>query len=122
MERKVPDRSHKGRRRPPCPSRTVVMLWWKKLKLSVSSTEARAEAIQNLAKSGDPGAMDLLIEALQDRDGQVPVKAAEALGRLRNPRAVPALVQAIKDSENYVRAAAADALAQIGDPAIASLV
>lgn len=98
------------------------MQWWKKLKLSVGTTEARAEAIEKLGRSGDPEAMDLLIEALQDRDGLVPVKAAEALGRMRNPRSVPALAQAIKDSENYVRSAAAEALAQIGEPAIASLV
>jgi HEAT repeat protein len=98
------------------------MLWWKKLKLSVGSTEARAEAIEKLAKSSDPEAMDLLIEALQDRDGQVPVKAAEALGRLRNPRSVPALVATLKAPEPYIRWAAAEALAKIGAPAIASVV
>ncbi len=98
------------------------MLWWKKLQISVGSPEARAAAIEKLAKSGDPNVIELLCEALQDRDGQVPIKAAEALGRLRNPRGVPALIIALKDKEGYISAAAGDALAEIGEPAIADLV
>jgi HEAT repeat protein len=98
------------------------MLWWKKLRLTVGGPEARLQAIEQLANSGDPAGIDVLIEALQDRDGQVPVRAAEALGRLRVVRAVPALMTALKDKEEYIRWAAADALAQLGEPAVEPLV
>jgi HEAT repeat protein len=98
------------------------MLWWKKLRLTVGGPEARLQAIEQLANSGDPAGIDVLIEALQDRDGQVPVRAAEALGRLRVFRAVPALMTALKDKEEYIRWAAADALAQIGEKAVEPLV
>src|SRR5262245_24516900 len=98
------------------------MLWWKKLQLSVGSAEARQEAIKKLATSGDPHAFDILLEAFQDRDGQVPIVAAEALGRLGNRRAVPVLIAALKDPADYIREAAALALGKLGGAAINPLV
>src|SRR5262245_29102964 len=98
------------------------MLLWKKLQLTVSSPEARLDAIRELATSKDPGAVDLLIEALKDRDGKVPVVAAQALAYLGNPKAVPALVALLRDKEEYLRVAASDALGKIGTPAISPVV
>lgn len=95
------------------------MMLWKKLQLTVSSTETRLEAVKQLAQSRDPGAVDLLIEALRDRDGQVPVAAALALGRLGNPRAVPALLALLRSGEEYLSGAAAAALADLGRTAVA---
>lgn len=98
------------------------MMLWKKLQLSVSSTEARLEAVRQLARSRDPGAVDVLIDALKDRDGQVPVAAAQALGCLGNPRAVPALVALLRIEEEYLNGAASEALVAIGHTAVASVV
>jgi HEAT repeat protein len=98
------------------------MLWWKKLQMSVGGLEARLEAIKKLGESNQPGAVDLLIEALQDRDGQVPMHAAQALGQLKNSRAIPALVTCLKDKEEYLRWAAAEALAKFGSLAVSPLV
>ncbi len=90
------------------------MLWWKKLQLAIGSQETKLEALRRLADAGGAGAVDVLIEALKDRDGKVPIVAAEALGRLGDPRAVPALVAALRDRDDYICWTAADALGQLG--------
>jgi HEAT repeat protein len=98
------------------------MLWWKKLQLAMGSQETKLDALRRLADSGAPGAVDILIEALQDRDGKVPIVAAEALGRLRDPRAVRPLMNALRDKDDYICWTAADALGQLGTPAVAPLI
>jgi len=98
------------------------MMLWNKLRLTVSSTEARVAAIQKVAATNDTSAVDWLLEAFHDRDGQVPVEAAAALGKLGSPRAVPVLIAAFKDRDDYIRWAAGDALARIGKPAVEPLI
>jgi HEAT repeat protein len=98
------------------------MLWLKKFQMSMGSPEARVQTLRKMAESGDPQVVDLLIEALKDRDGAVPVAAAECLGQLRNPKAIAGLMVNFADKEDYIRYAAADALVQIGEAAVAPLV
>jgi hypothetical protein len=98
------------------------MLWWKNLKLQMGTPEARIKALRELAASGNPQAVDILIEALKDRDLQVPLVAAEILGRLRVARAVPALAEALRAREDYISSAAAQALGNLGDAAFNTLL
>jgi HEAT repeat protein len=98
------------------------MLLWKKLQMSMSGPEARLDAIRQLSQSKDPAAVDILIEALKDRDGQVPVLACAALAHLGNPKAVPALAALLRDKDEYVRGPASEALADIGQPAVGAVV
>jgi phycocyanobilin lyase subunit alpha len=70
-----------------------------------------------------PGAIDLLIQALNDQDditsaGGYPLRrnAARALGKLADLRAVPALIQSLGCTDFYVREAAAQALEQLNQP------
>jgi HEAT repeat protein len=98
------------------------MLWWKKLKLAMGSQEKKLDMLQRLADSRDPGAVDVLIEALKDRDGKVPLVAAEGLGKLRDARAVPPLMVAFRDKDDYICWAAAEALGKIGGPAVDPLI
>jgi HEAT repeat protein len=98
------------------------MLLWKKLQLTMSGPEARLDAIRKLAHSNDPDAVDILIDALKDRDGQVPIMAAAALGHIGNARAVPGLVALLKGSEEYLRGPASEALGQLGQPAVGPVV
>ena len=101
--------------------RAMPMLLWQKLKLSVSSPEARAEAVKQLATSKDPNAVELLIEALKDRDGPASMYAAKALGQLGNPRAIPPLVALLRDRDSWMVGEASDALGKIGQAAVASV-
>ncbi len=65
-----------------------------------------------------PGAVDLLIDALNDRDFQIRVYAATALGQAGNKvPVVKPLLKALDDFTFHVRAAAAAALGRIpGQP------
>ncbi|MBN1139859.1 MAG: HEAT repeat domain-containing protein [Anaerolineae bacterium] len=64
----------------------------------------------------DPRAVEPLIQALRDGNGDVRGTAARALGALDDPKAVDPLSRALKDESWDVRAAAARALGEIDDP------
>ncbi len=67
-------------------------------------------------------AVDPLIQALHDGDGNQRWAAAIALGGIRDPRAVEPLILALADKYENVRAEAAAALVAIGEPAITPLI
>lgn len=76
----------------------------------------RRSAAHGLGYSRDPRVFDLLMEALQDPNGDVRCGAAHGLGELQDGRAADALITALgADSEKNVRYACARALSQIGD-------
>ena len=52
----------------PVRSEDSPMLLWKKLQMTMSGPEVRLDTIRQLAHSKDPGAVDILIEALKDLD------------------------------------------------------
>jgi HEAT repeat protein len=78
----------------------------------------RLESIDDLLADGSPQAVELLIDALNSRDGRMAAKAAAALGRLADPQALPALVRGLSDSRDFMRLACADALRQFGVEAL----
>ena len=64
-------------------------------------------------------AVEPLIKALQQGDGNLRWGAAVALGKVKDPDAVEPLIWALADKYENVRAEAAASLAAIGTPAIA---
>ena len=87
-------------------------------KLIEGSPIERNFAVQELAKLGDPRAIEPLVETmLSDTDSGVRQTAAIWLGKMGNPEAVPGLAQAVLTSADPVlRAHAADALGLIRHP------
>lgn len=63
---------------------------------------------------GSPHALDLLVPALQNRDGLIRAKACEALGQLRDKTAYFVLVRCLDDPINLVKEHALLALAELG--------
>ena len=60
-------------------------------------------------------AVDPLIQALTDNNGDIFRKrASEILSRIGKPAVIP-LIQALKDEDRYLRCGAADSLGKIGD-------
>ena len=91
-------------------------------KASDAEITALMEASNDLANTRDPTAVEPLIRALQDRDGDIRTTAASVLGEIGDARAVPHLTQALQDKDPRVRAAATDALGKIeGARAVESL-
>src|SRR6185503_1893875 len=79
------------------------------------STAERREAIDQLAEAGDLRAVEPVIAALKDQEGDVRASAANALGQLGDKRAVEPLILMLNDEVSFVRAAAARVLGQLGD-------
>ncbi|HII06056.1 MAG TPA: hypothetical protein HA349_01690 [Methanotrichaceae archaeon] len=76
----------------------------------------RADAAESLGKSGDPQAVDPLIEALKDEHPGVRANAAEALGAVGDPKAIDPLTEVVReDDDKSTRYYAARALGYIGD-------
>jgi HEAT repeat protein len=69
---------------------------------------------EEMISLGD-AAVEPLLHALGDPDGEVRRAAALALGRIGTRRAVEPLIRALQDDKMAVRWAAIDALGQIGD-------
>ncbi|MBP2133907.1 HEAT repeat protein [Methanomicrobium sp. W14] len=67
-----------------------------------------------LSKYNDEQSLILLIKLLEDNDGSVRQKAAEAAGNLRDRRLVPYIVKKLEDSDSYVRMEAVWALDKTG--------
>lgn len=68
-----------------------------------------------LAEIGNP-AVDLLIEATQNKDNYVRMNSAYALGLIGNEKAVPTLNKLLKDKDDTVRMDASGALRMIASP------
>ncbi len=76
----------------------------------------RHQAVVSLGKTGNPAAVEPLIDALRDSDYFVRSFAAIALGNLKDPRALDPLIQALTDEHQRVRRSAAEALGLIKNP------
>ncbi|MFA5579712.1 MAG: HEAT repeat domain-containing protein [Methanothrix sp.] len=85
-----------------------------------TAVEARDDLSTNNDMSdleiGESSEVNLLIEALMDRDWTVRLNAAQSLGEMGNAEAVNPLIYALGDDEWKVRRKAAWALGEIGDP------
>ena len=82
---------------------------------AITDAEKRLEVTEMLGQARSEQALELLIYALGDRDGDVRETAAYGLGKMGDMRAVEPLVKCLQDEEPWVRSSAADALAVIGD-------
>jgi HEAT repeat protein len=73
--------------------------------------EAAAKALEEIGKP----AVELLIDALKNKDAKIRQGAASTLGQIGDKRAVEAILTTLQDEDGAVRASAASALGQIGD-------
>jgi len=80
-------------------------------------------AFEKLVKIGRP-ALPQLVEALNDKNGNVRENAAELLRKIGDERDILAFIEALKGKGMFskVRSAAFDALAKIGEPAVPHLI
>jgi HEAT repeat protein len=81
----------------------------------VNDLYIRNAAARALGQVGDARAVQPLIVALNDCDGDVGRAAAEALGQVAGARAFEPLMAALRHGNWQVQAGAAKALGQIGD-------
>ena len=81
----------------------------------------KSRAAYALGLIGEP-AVEPLIFALREGDGNLRWGAAIALGKIRDPRAIDPLIRALADKYENVRAESAKSLAAIGKPALGQLV
>ena len=79
----------------------------------------RAAAIRALGRIGDPSALELVLDRLQDGSPAVRDEVAFALGLLGDPSGLRAVEILARDTDAGVRARAADALGMLADPASA---
>ena len=86
--------------------------------------DVRSNAVEALGQIRSKDAVPALIQALQDQDPEVHVRAASALVQIGTPKtlkalktAVPDLIQALQDRDKGVRADAASVLGMIGEGA-----
>jgi len=73
------------------------------------------EASNDLSDTRDLTAVEPLIQALKDKDGDIRTTVASVLGEIGDARAVPHLTQALQDKDHRVRSAATVALRKIED-------
>jgi HEAT repeat protein len=81
----------------------------------------KSHAALALGAIGEP-AVNPLIRALREGDGNLRWGAAIALGKIRDPRAIEPLIRALADKYENVRAESASSLAAIGKPASGPLL
>jgi HEAT repeat protein len=100
------------------------MLWLNKLTMKIGGVPARIKAIQQMAESNDPRAVEMIAkESEEDDSPEVQAVAAECLGKLKDCRALKTLGLMLKLGKPEVQVAAATAMKEIADPqAIPSLV
>ena len=67
-----------------------------------------------LGQSGDPQAVPLLVESLEDPDSEMRIYALLALGELGEPSAAGALAASLGDDDPGIRKTAAYALGELG--------
>lgn len=85
---------------------------------SGDSNEKRV-VIMELADLGDPAAIPMLADTLDEADADVRQQAARALGEYDGPEAAAALARALVDIDPGVAAAASESMAELKDPASA---
>ena len=81
----------------------------------------KSHAALALGTIGEP-AVNPLIRALHEGDGNLRWGAAIALGKIRDPRAIEPLIHALADKYENVRAESATSLAAMGKPALEPLL
>jgi HEAT repeat protein len=82
---------------------------------AVPHNRVRADALKNLAKTGDPKSAPLVLQAMEtDPSGYVRAVAAEAVGSFEDRRHVAPLRGALKDSDPRVSDAAVLSLRRLG--------
>ena len=82
--------------------------------LNDENNGVRSNSMISLVKIGKP-TVELLINALKDKEWQMRGHAAETLGEIGNLRAVKELISTLNDENPWVRMSAANALGNIGD-------
>ena len=89
---------------------------WTK-KLNDSDPSVRLDAVRSLGESGQPDAIEYLIQATGDPDEAVKIKAIDFLGKLRATDATQVLVQKLflRDTEPQVKQRILVALGRMGD-------
>ena len=81
----------------------------------------KSHAALALGTIGEP-AVNPLLRALREGDGNLRWGAAIALGKIRDPRAIEPLIRALADKYENVRAESASSLAAMGKPALGPLL
>lgn len=81
---------------------------------TISEQDFCQSILKSLDESGQTGIVKM-IDAMQDKDGEIRTGAAYVLGKLKIREAVNPLIQAIKDENENVRKEAVMALGRIGD-------
>ncbi len=76
----------------------------------------REEALGELQIRSDE-AFDSLVEALNNRNKNIRMYAAQVLGYIADERAIEPLIGALEDNHKFVRREASTALTRIGEPA-----
>ena len=84
--------------------------------MRMGNVKSRLAVVEQLAISGDDGAVGPLIFALKDKDAGVRCAAAKMLMRFRDRRAIEPLMHMLRDTVPLARASAAEALGHLGDP------
>lgn len=99
-------------REPTAPAPLPQEAAWQALlpKLQDENPSVRWQAIDELARAGDPAVLEALLPTLKDSDLFVRMRAASAIGELKQESSIPALIDALEDSEPQVREAACHAL------------
>lgn len=78
----------------------------------------RAKAIETLARSSDPKAVDRIVEALHDKDDFARMASMEVLEEIDRPDTLPILRAAMNDPELLIRVTAYQTLALRGDTSV----
>ena len=78
------------------------------------SADSRARAAYAMGRSGNPLAIEQLVQALVDASPKVRRSAARALGETASTSATGALVQELLNGESDIRSEAAEALGRLG--------
>ena len=89
--------------------------------LNDENNGVRSNSIIALVKIGEP-TVELLINALKDKEWRVRWQAAETLGEIRDLRAIKPLINTLNDENNGVRSNSIIALVKIGEPTVELLI
>lgn len=81
-----------------------------------TAEDRRAKATWALGKSGNPMAIEQLVQALSDASPKVRSQAARALGETRSEIAVDTLIKELLDGASDIRSEAAEALGRLRHP------
>ena len=79
-----------------------------------TSADSRARAAYGMGRSGNPLAVEQLMQALVDASPKVRRSAAKALGETGSASATGALIRELLDGESDIRSEAAEALGRLG--------